>query len=399
MNDPSSQSTQDRPRAALDPSDQAEVEELLAQLIAISSINPWITPGAVAEGTVAAFIADWLGAVDGVQLTVDEVLPGRPNLLARIPGTAGGPHLCLNVHTDTVDCADWPEAGLSPRRVGDRIVGLGAADNKGQCAALMMLVKRLAAAPAPGDVTAIFAIDEEGPSAGSHHLVESFRADACIVLEPMGIGRACVMHQGFGSLDLVVRAEAAHGMADDSPDAIVQLADLVKGLAAIDRTLAANPHPEIGKAFFHTSFVRGGTDYGTYPSEVTLGFEFGTNPGETLADRLAEIDAVIAAVRLDHPTLDAQVVARLDNAPFTAEGHEALLAAFDGATTEVLGAGVETFGLNTWTDAAIMQAAGIPTIVCGADGGNCHAVDEWVRADSLGELVLVLDGACRRFGA
>jgi acetylornithine deacetylase/succinyl-diaminopimelate desuccinylase-like protein len=118
------------------------------------------------------------------------------------------------------------------------------------------------------------------------------------------------MHQGFGSLDLVVRAKAAHGVADDSPDAIVQLADLVKGLAEIDRELAANPHPEVGKAFFHTAWVRGGTDYGTYPREVTLGFEFGTNPGETLADRLQAIDAVIARTREAHPTLDAEVVVR-----------------------------------------------------------------------------------------
>jgi acetylornithine deacetylase len=395
MNDPSLATTT---RAALDPAEQAEVEDLLFRLISISSKNPWITPGEVAEGAVAAFIADWLGTIAGVEVTREEVLPGRPNIFARVPGTGDGPHLCLNVHTDTVDCAAWPEAGLSPRRVDDRIVGLGAADNKGQCAALMVLVKRLAAAPASGDVTAIFAIDEEGPSAGSRHLVQDFRADACIALEPMGIGRACVMHQGFGSLDLIVRAEAAHGMADDSPDAIVQLADIVKGLAAIDRELAANPHPEIGKAFFHTSFVRGGTDYGTYASEVTLGFEFGTNPGETLANRLAEIEAVIAEVRLAHPTLNAEVVARLDNAPFVAEGHESLLAAVDAATTEVVGTPVEPFGLNTWTDAAIMQAAGIPTIVCGADGGNCHAIDEWVRAESLGELVLILEGACRRFG-
>ena len=109
--------------------------------------------------------------------------------------------------------------------------------------------------------------------------MKSFTADACVVLEPFGIGRACVMHQGFGSLDLVVRAKAAHGVADDSPDAIVQLADLVKGLAEIDRELAANPHPEVGKAFFHTAWVRGGTDYGTYPREVTLGFRIRHQPG------------------------------------------------------------------------------------------------------------------------
>jgi acetylornithine deacetylase len=381
----------------LDAAAQAEVEELLARLVATPSINPWITPGAPGEGKVAALISSWLRELEGVEVVVDEVLPGRSNVIARVRGTSGNGHIAFNVHTDTVDCEAWPDRALSPTRDGDRLIGLGVADNKAQCAALMSLVKRLAEAPPAADVSAIWAIDEEGPSAGSRHLVKSFTADACVVLEPFGIGQACVMHQGFGSLDLVVRAEAAHGVADDSPDAIIQLADLVKGLAEIDRELAAHPHPEVGKAFFHTAWVRGGTDYGTYPREVTLGFEFGTNPGETLADRLDAINAVIARTREVHPTLDAEVIVRLENEPFVAEGHEALLEAFDAATKEVTGSSVEAASKNTWTDASIMQSAGIPTIVAGAAGGNMHAIDEWVSLESLGQLVLVLEATSRRF--
>ena len=146
---------------------------------------------------------------------------------------------------------------------------MGVANNKAQCAALMVLVKRLAADPAAGPVTAIFAIDEEGPSKGTRHMVKSFTADACLTLEPFGLGRAFIQHQGFGSLDLIVRAAAAHGLQDDALDASVQLASLITGLARIDREiLAAHPHPVTGKAFFHTSFIRGGTDWGTYPSEL-----------------------------------------------------------------------------------------------------------------------------------
>jgi acetylornithine deacetylase len=143
--------------------------------------------------------------------------------------------------------------------------------------------------------------------------------------------------------------------------------------------------------------VRGGTDYGTYPREVTLGFEFGTNPGETLADRLESIDAVIARTRDAHPTLDAEVIVRLENEPLVAEGHDALLEAFGAATQEVTGSPLEHGSKNTWTDGAIMQSAGIPTIVAGADGGDNHAIGEWVNLESLGQLVLVLEGTCRRF--
>lgn len=385
----------------LSDSESGELEQLLCELVKIDSINPWINPEGAGEGEMAAFIAQWLGELEGVEVTVDEVAPGRPNVLALVPGTSGGPHLCLNVHTDTVDCAGWRDTAFVPRRLGDRLLGLGVADNKAQCAALMMLVKRLAANPSPGPVTAIFAMDEEGPSKGSRSLLKSFTADGCIALEPMGIGRVVVAHQGFGSLDLVVKAAAAHGMTDDAQDAGVQLASLITGLARIDREiLATSPHPLAGKAFFHTSFIRGGTDWGTYPAELTLGFEMGTNPGETLQDRVDEIQTMIEEVReTEHSGLRAEVVVQLENEPFTAVGHERLLAAYSAATDEVIGRQAAAVGLNTWTDAAITQSAGIPTILCGATGGGLHAIDEWVELPSVAQLVAILEKSARRFGA
>ena len=389
------------PHEPLSDTERDELEQVLGKLIEINSINPWITPEGPGEGEVAAFIAGRLREIDNVEVTLDEVAPGRPNVLARVQGTADGPHLCLNVHTDTVGCASWPDTAFTPRRRGDDLLGLGVADNKAQCAALMMLVKRLAANPSPGAVTAIFAVDEEGPSTGTHHLVKSFSADACITLEPTGIGDAVIAHQGFGSLDLVVTAAAAHGLSDDAPDAGVQLASLIAGLAQIDREiLTASATPLTGKPFFHTSFIRGGADWGTYPAELTLGFEMGTSPGETLQDRLDEIQAMIEKVReTEHPSLRAEVVVQLDNEPFTAAGHEALLAAYSAATETVTGRPAKSVGFNSWADSAITQTAGIPTIICGATGGNPHAIDEWINLPSVAQLVEILENTAHRYGA
>jgi acetylornithine deacetylase len=44
--------------------------------------------------------------------------------------------------------------------------------------------------------------------------------------------------------------------------------------------------------------------------------------------------------------------------------------------------------MNGWTDAALMQDAGIPTVLIGSTGGNYHAPDEWA---SIGELVKLCD--------
>ena len=45
-------------------------------------------------------------------------------------------------------------------------------------------------------------------------------------------------------------------------------------------------------------------------------------------------------------------------------------------------------GLNAWTDAALMQSAGIPTLLLGPLGGNLHSPEEWV---SLPEAAAAVD--------
>lgn len=103
--------------------------------------------------------------------------------------------------------------------------------------------------------------------------------------------------------------------------------------------------------------------------------------------------------KTEHPDLRAEVVVQLENEPFTAVGHERLLAAYSAATDEVLGRQAEAVGLNTWTDAAITQSAGIPTILCGATGGGAHGIDEWADLRSVAQLVAVLEKTAQRFGA
>ena len=49
-----------------------------------------------------------------------------------------------------------------------------------------------------------------------------------------------------------------------------------------------------------------------------------------------------------------------------------------------------------WTDAALIQAAGIPAAIVGPSGGGIHAADEWVDLDSLARLERILLEVTRR---
>ena len=76
-------------------------EQILSMLVAINSINPELVPGGRGEAEIARFIADWMERA-GLEVHLEEPLPGRPNVVAIARGSGGGKSLMLNGHMDTV---------------------------------------------------------------------------------------------------------------------------------------------------------------------------------------------------------------------------------------------------------------------------------------------------------
>jgi acetylornithine deacetylase len=383
------------------PAHEHEIEELLSTLIRIDSVTPWLIPDGAGESAIARFIADWLTPF-GIDVVLEEVEPGRPNVLATLRGTGGGRNLCLNAHADTVGYANWADRALKPERRGDRLIGLGAADDKSSVAIGMVALRDLATSGERlrGDVVLACTVDEEGASIGTFDLVGRHRYDGAIILEPEAAGRVVVEHQGFGWIDIIVHGRAAHGSTPDRGiDAIVHMAEVVRGLAALDAHFAAHPDRLNGRTVLHTGTIAGGTDYATYPSSCVLGIEIGTQPGETLAARIADIEAIFADCRSRLPDFSAEIIVKVERDPFRAGGHEALLASADRAAVQAIGRPHEQIGVNAWMDSAIMQNAGIPTISIGAQGGNFHSPDEWVSLPECVVLVEIVQRAVRDFCA
>ena len=309
-----------------------EAIELLEAMVRIDSVTPWLIPAAPERARSPVTSVTGL-PTSGLEATLEEVEPGRPNVLAWLRGSAPGPTICLSAHSDTVGYANWADRALQPVIEGDRMIGLGVADDKGGCAAAMLAVRELvrSGTELAGNVLVALVIDEEGISIGTEHLVahHADEIDLAINLEPDGSHVIFGEHQGFGWIDIVVHGEPAHGSAPDKGvDAIVHMAEVVTRLHRLDETQwKPNPDPKNGRTVFHTGTIRGGTDYATYPNQAVLGIEIGTQPGETLADRVAEIEAIFEEVKESEPRFRGEVNVRLDRDPFTGEGNEALLTA------------------------------------------------------------------------
>jgi acetylornithine deacetylase/succinyl-diaminopimelate desuccinylase-like protein len=377
----------------------SDVVELLAGLVRIESVTPWLVPGGAGESAMVAHLASFLDR-PGIDLQIDEVKPGRPNLIATVRGRRPGPVLCLNAHTDTVGYENWRDEALTPRVEDGRLYGLGACDDKAGCVAMMLTLAALAAdPPASGTLLAAFVADEEALSVGTEHLVMRPGIDAAIVIEPHGLGEIVVEHQGFGWIDITTHGVAAHGSApDQGVDSIAHMSEVLAGLRALDRDVYAptSGRPS-GKTVFHASKIGGGTDYATYPSRTTLGIEIGTQPGERLANRVSEIEAIFAAIAAREPSFRAEITVQLERDPFSSAGHERLLENLNAAFESVRGSAPAQVGLNAWTDAALLQSAGIPTVLIGPEGGNLHAPGEWVNLAETAQLSDILEATARTF--
>ena len=66
------------------------VVDLLRELVAIDSVNPSLVEGGAGEAAIAQFIGQWMRRA-GFDVRVDEIAPGRVNVVAIAEGAGDGP--------------------------------------------------------------------------------------------------------------------------------------------------------------------------------------------------------------------------------------------------------------------------------------------------------------------
>ena len=137
--------------------------DLLRRMVSIDSVNPDLMAGGAGEGRVAAAVARWLHEA-GLEVALTDVLPGRPNVIARPRGAVQGPALLLLAHTDTVGAAGM-ERPFEPQIDDDRLSGRGAYDMKSGLTAAMSAIAGLADTGL--DVTLAAVCDEEAGESGT----------------------------------------------------------------------------------------------------------------------------------------------------------------------------------------------------------------------------------------
>jgi len=422
--------------AALD-----DVVALLNALIAIDSVNPDLDPSRPGEGEIAAFVAAW-GRARGLEVTVVEARPGRPAVLLRAAGRAaagpaqgavgpvtgpvvaatapdkvGGPlaralsrprTLVLNAHTDTVGVHGMEAPFVARAEVG-RVYGRGAMDMKASLAVCMVATAAAARQGLVGDVVLMAVPDEEHGSTGTEAALSALapllaerragRAEvSAIVTEPTDLALH-VAHRGFALFDVVLTGLASHtSKPDQGVNALTHLGRVLHEVEAHDARLRQRvPHPLLGHGSLQPVLAGGGEELFTTPARAHVTLERRTLPGEGAAAVQAEIREVLARAGTGDVSFAATLTPGVAREPFEADLDAGIVRIVRDAVAETTGTAPALLGAPYWTDAALVAAGGVPTVLFGPVGGGIHRPDEWVDVASVRTMLRVLGRVIRRY--
>jgi acetylornithine deacetylase len=287
--------------------------------------------------------------------------------------------LLFVAHLDTVPVEGMTIPPFEGTVKEGRLYGRGACDNKGSMAAMLMALRRVAAARSNRSpiVFAATADEESGYRGMRAVLSGGIHARAAFVGEPTLL-TIVIAHRGVVRWAITTHGKSAHSAhPDQGINAIYQMTQILSDLEALAGEIASRPaHPLVGPPTLSVGTIHGGHSVNTVPDQCTIEVDRRLVPGESPDDAEAEVRQLVerrgaAMQRFFHAGAfevpqDAEVVAM---------------------ATEAVGAVLgeaKTIGVAYATEAPETMAAGIPTVVLGpGDGSKAHSADEYIDLDQL----------------
>ena len=299
---------------------------LLRDLVAIPSVNPDGEPGLppedCGEKAIAEFVAAFLEDA-GAEAEIEEVAPGRPNVLGRFPtDRPGKPRILFAPHLDTVGVGNMTIDPFDPVEREGRIHGRGACDTKGPMAAMLCAIRSLGSrvAELPCEIHFVGFASEESRQLGSIHFAQHRAQDYAfaIVGEPTGM-EVVHTHKGCTWCTIEVPGISAHASVPESgSNAITRAADLLRALDTDFRAelkAGAREDPLLRHSTLNIGQIVGGTRPNIVPHSCTLTVDMRVTPGllaagksatELLVEFVSRIDPEARVADLVDPTSPLQ---------------------------------------------------------------------------------------------
>ena len=364
--------------------------KLLSDLVAIPSVNPMgrePSPGERFEEELSRYLFDYLRK-RGLDVRMEEVSPGRSNLLALVDVGAEETVL-LEAHMDTVGVENMTIDPFTPLIREGRMYGRGSCDTKGSLAAFVSAVCSLIERNRTflRNVLLAAVVDEEYGFTGAKHVVKSgLRADFGIAGEPTRL-RTVRAHKGVIRWNITARGRAAHSAYPDrGHNAIYSMARLISRLEEYAGTLGEGAgHPLLGTPTISVGVVQGGDAVNIVPDLCRIQVDRRTVPGETRESILRPLQDMVSGMEgviLEEPFLDVPGMEVSGESPAVIHLEEAVRKVTGESATEAA---------HYATDAGIYSGAGIPTVVFGpGDIAQAHTDAEYLDLEEFHRAVRII---------
>ena len=355
--------------------------DLTRELLRFQTINP---PGQERE------CAEYLGKLlegGGFQTELHEFADARTSLIARYPGTAGTPPICLTGHIDTVPLGamPWTQDPFAGDIWEGKLYGRGSSDMKSGVAAFVVAALRLTASsrPASGLVLVITAGEETGCE-GAAHLADRGNllgaAGAVVVGEPTS-NYPLVGHKGALWLEAKTKGVTAHGsMPEKGVNAAYKAAHAVCKLEDFGFNIA--PHPSLGSPTLNVGTIHGGMNMNSVPDETVIGVDIRTIP--------AQAHAGVRDMLADYLGEDVAINAIVDVEGVWSDPEGAWVQRVFGIMEDVLGERPESRSATYFTDASVLTRAfgNPPTLILGpGEASMAHQTDEYCYVERIEQAV------------
>ena len=271
--------------------DKDHAVQLAGKLIKCKSVNP---PGDYAA--VASLVREELGRI-GLSTETVEGAAGRINVVGKLKGEGNGKNLCLTSHTDVVppgNLKNWKHDPFLGEVIGDVLWGRGAADSKGQLAAMISATRALIDSKMKlrGDVYLSAPVDDE--TAGSFGLrylfsKQSIRADAIIFGEATGFGIAYT-YKARMWFRITILGNGAHGaFPDKGTNSIEKAYTLIRAIKGLSLTSS----PVLGRPTINVGTISGGLQPNLVPESCVCSFDVRWGPPLSAEEVKASIISLI----------------------------------------------------------------------------------------------------------
>jgi acetylornithine deacetylase len=363
-----------------------DVADLTAALVSVDSVsrNSNVEVSEVAQQALerAGFEVERLDRHDEAgELKVS--LVGRKGGGAHSNGGLG-----LYSHSDTVPGDSWSDRAWTPRRDGDRLIGLGSCDMKGPLAATIVAGERFAAAQLGRPLLVAVTCDEEIGGLGAHTVAEESELHTRhlprlgVVAEPTRL-IPVYAHKSGGRVEVTAHGEAAHTSTGKGTSANYLIAPFLAEAAVLVKQLEADP------SYHNNEFIPPHncinmvlSDFGTRPNvtaaKTVATFSLRPMPG----DRSADVVAALSDLARSHGLTVASSISE----PFYVSPDSDVIAVARAATSveraETVAFGTDSGHYKDKVELVILGPGNIE---------QAHTQDEWVSIAELNRAVDVYE--------